>query len=59
MLRRKKAERKTPHFLSSNQDIVASPQDEKCELKYVIHTPGHQPGPQMNMFTLSNGIMQV
>jgi hypothetical protein len=30
----KKAEPKTPHFLSLIQDIVASPQDEKCGLKY-------------------------
>jgi len=36
----KKAELKTPHFLSLNQDIVASPQDEKCGLKYVIHISG-------------------
>ena len=35
MLRRKKAEPKTPHFLSLNQDIVTCPQEEKCELKYV------------------------
>jgi len=35
---KKKAEPKTPHFLSSNQDIVASPQDEKCGLKYVMFT---------------------
>ena len=39
MLKRKKAEPKTPHLLSLNQDIVASPQDEKCGLKYVIHIP--------------------
>jgi len=31
---KKKAESKTSHFLSLNQDIVASPQDEKCGLKY-------------------------
>ena len=30
----KKAEPKTPHFLGLNPDIVASPQAEKCELKY-------------------------
>ena len=35
---KKKAERKTPHFLSSNQDIVANPQDEKCGLKYDTYT---------------------
>ncbi len=34
---KKKAEPKTPHFLSLNQDIVAWSQDEKCRLKYVIH----------------------
>jgi hypothetical protein len=33
---KKKAEPKTPHFLSLNQDSVASPQDEKCGLKYDI-----------------------
>jgi hypothetical protein len=35
-LEKKKAEPKTPHFLRLNQDIVVSPQDEKCELKYVM-----------------------
>ena len=40
MFRRKKAEPKTPHFLSLNQDIVAWSQDEKCGLKYVICTFG-------------------
>jgi hypothetical protein len=35
---KKKAEPKTPHFFRLNQDIVASPQDEKCGLKYVIFT---------------------
>jgi hypothetical protein len=34
----KKAEPKTPHFLSLKQDIVAWSQKEKCGLKYVIHT---------------------
>ena len=38
MLGRKKAEPKTPHFLSLDQDIVGSPQDEKCELKYDMWT---------------------
>jgi len=38
-LEKKKAEPKTPHFLSLNQDIVASSQEEKCGLKYVIHIP--------------------
>jgi hypothetical protein len=37
---KKKAEPKTPHFLSLNQDIVARSQEEKCGLKYVMHTPG-------------------
>ena len=36
---KKKAEPKTPHFLSLNQDIVAGYQKRKCRLKYVIHTP--------------------
>jgi len=36
MLRRKKAEPRTPHFLSLNQDIVAWSQEEKCGLKYVM-----------------------
>ena len=36
----KKAESRTPHFLSSNQDIVVCSQEQKCGLKYVIHTPG-------------------
>jgi hypothetical protein len=38
MLGRKKAEPKTPHFLSLHQNIVAGSQEQKCELKYVIHT---------------------
>ena len=44
MLRRKKAESKTPHFLSLNRDIVVGPQDEKCGLKYVIYTPREMVG---------------
>ena len=32
----KKAEPKTPHFLSLNQNIVVRSQDEKCGLKSVI-----------------------
>ena len=36
---KKKAEPKTPHLLSLNQDIVAGSQNEKCGLKYVIHIP--------------------
>jgi hypothetical protein len=35
---KKKAEPKTPHFLSLNQDIVAGSQEEKCGLKYVMQT---------------------
>jgi hypothetical protein len=35
----KKAEPKTPHFLSLNQDIVVRSQGQKCGLKYVIHSP--------------------
>jgi hypothetical protein len=38
ILGRKKAEPKTPHFLSLHQNIVAGSQEEKCELKYVIHS---------------------
>jgi hypothetical protein len=38
VLRRKKAEPKTPHLFSLDQDIVALPQEEKWGLKYVIHT---------------------
>jgi hypothetical protein len=33
---KKKAELKTPHFLSLNQDIVVYSQEQKCGLKYVI-----------------------
>ena len=36
MLKKKKAEPQTPHFLSLNQDIVARSQEEKCGLKYVM-----------------------
>ena len=32
----KKAEPKTPHFLSLNQGMVAWAQEEKCGLKYVM-----------------------
>jgi hypothetical protein len=38
MLGRKKAEPKTPHFLSLHQNIVAGSQKQKCGLKYVIYT---------------------
>jgi hypothetical protein len=34
----KKAEPKTPHFLSLNQDIVDGSQEQKCELKYEVQT---------------------
>jgi hypothetical protein len=34
ILGRKKAEPKTPHFLSLHQNIVAGSQEEKCELSY-------------------------
>ena len=37
-IQQKKAEPKTPHFLNLNQDIVAGSQEEKCGLKYVMHT---------------------
>jgi hypothetical protein len=33
---KKKAEPKTPHFLSLKQDIVVCSYEEKCGLKYVI-----------------------
>ena len=36
----KKAQAKTPHFLSLKQDIVAGSQEKKCELKYVIYIQG-------------------
>jgi hypothetical protein len=42
---KKKAEPKTPHFLSSNQNIVAWSQEAKCRLKYVIHIQSGQRGP--------------
>ena len=38
ILKSKIAEPGTPHFLSLYQDIVAWSQDEKCGLKYDIHT---------------------
>ena len=37
---KKKAEPKTPHFLSLNQDIVAWSQKRKCGLRDVIHISG-------------------
>jgi len=40
VLRRKKAEPRTPHFLSLNQDIVARSQTGKWGLKYDTHTLG-------------------
>jgi hypothetical protein len=44
---KKKAEPKTPHFLSLNQDIVARSQEEECGLKYEMHSPGDDPGLQI------------
>ena len=38
-IQQKKAEQRTPHFLSLNQDIVAWSQEVKCGLKYVIYIP--------------------
>jgi hypothetical protein len=40
---KKKAELKTPHFLSLNQDIVAWSQKAKCALKYDISNLGKAP----------------
>jgi hypothetical protein len=40
----KKAEQKTPHFLSLNQNIVAASQEEKCGLKYEILSPARKVG---------------
>ena len=39
----KKAEPKTPHFLSLNQDSVAALQEQKCGLKYVMHSQTKNP----------------
>ena len=39
--------------------VVDISEMQKCGLKYVIHIPADQPKLQMNMFTLSNKIMQV
>ena len=39
-IEKNKAEPRTPHFSSLNQDIVSWSQKEKCGLKYVIHIPG-------------------
>ena len=36
---KKKAEPRTPHFLTINQDIVVWSQEEKWGLKYVMFTP--------------------
>jgi hypothetical protein len=41
------------------QDMVTGSQEGKCGLKYVIQSPGDQPGLWMNTLTLSNEIMQV
>ena len=43
MLRRKKTEPVTPHFLSLNQDIVAGSQKRKCGLKYVMFSMPEKP----------------
>ena len=40
---KKKAEPKTSHFLSLNQDIVARSQWAECALKYVMQSPGASP----------------
>jgi hypothetical protein len=37
-LEKQKAESKTTHFLSLNQDIVARPKEAKCALKYVMRS---------------------
>ncbi|MDH3928842.1 MAG: hypothetical protein OEV22_12965 [Deltaproteobacteria bacterium] len=39
----KKAEPGIPHLLSLNQDIVARSQEQKCGLKYVIHSQTKNP----------------
>ena len=57
--RSKKCGGKAPHFLSLNQDIVASPQEEKCGLKHVIHILRRPVGLHVITLTLSNGNMQV
>ena len=44
---KKKAEPKTPHFCSLNQDVVAWSEEENWGLKYVIHSTGDQPGLQI------------
>jgi hypothetical protein len=46
-IEKKKAEPRTPHFLSLNQNIVGGPQMQKCGLKYVIHSPGDHCGLQI------------
>jgi len=53
-LRRKKAEPKTPHFLSLNQDIVAWSQEEKCKLKYVMFSLSRPEG-TLYISDLENG----
>jgi hypothetical protein len=40
---------------NSAQNLVAWSQDEKCGLKYVIHSPGDQPGLQIIRPTLTLG----
>ena len=39
--------------------MVGISEMQKCGLKYVIQSPGDQPGLWMNTLTLSNEIMQV
>jgi len=41
---KKKAEPRTPHFVSLNQDIVGWSQGGKCELKYEILSPTRKVG---------------
>jgi hypothetical protein len=43
-IEKKKAEPRTPHFLSLNQDIVAWSQEAKCALKYVMKTSSKKVG---------------
>jgi hypothetical protein len=41
---KKKAEPRTPHFLSLNQGMVAGSQTAECRLKYVMQTPRERVG---------------
>ena len=50
------------YSFSSRKDTAiggAGQKEQECALKYVIHIPGDQPKLQMNMFTLSNEIIQA